>query len=200
MLVPSGSYKYYSWESKWLLTWLMRAFPSSSFLNRMDSNNSGISLTGSNLHNNKASIKIRSENKQTETKWKTNSGSHAPTRVTRALEVSTRNSYARGFPSRPGSGAPGRAIRVRRESGQIACLTHVRCRVRTCLTSRWSTRVDHRFHRAPPHASRRVAASPPSLRRFFPFSRPLSRFDLFSFDFFIFQFVNRFNKFSSLTL
>ena len=67
MLVPSGSYKYCSWESKWLLTWLTRAFPSSSFLDGMDSNNSEISFTGPNSHNNRVSIKIESENKQTET-------------------------------------------------------------------------------------------------------------------------------------
>ena len=69
MLVPSGSYKYCSWESKWLLTWLTRAFPNSSFLDGMDSNNSGISFTSPNSHNNKVSIKIGSETKQTEIEW-----------------------------------------------------------------------------------------------------------------------------------
>ena len=70
MLVPSDSYKYCSWESKWLLTWLTRVFPSSSFLDGLDSNNSGIFLTGPNLHNNRVSIEIGSENKQIETKRK----------------------------------------------------------------------------------------------------------------------------------
>ena len=32
MLISSGSYKYYSWESKWLLTCLTRAYPNSNFV------------------------------------------------------------------------------------------------------------------------------------------------------------------------
>ena len=72
MLVPSGSYKYCSWESKWLLTWLIRAFSSSSFLDGMDSNKSEISFTSPNSHNNRVSIKIGSENKQTETEREEN--------------------------------------------------------------------------------------------------------------------------------
>ena len=100
MLVPSGSYKYCSWESKWLLTWLTRAFPSSSFLDRMDSNNSGISFTGPNSHNNRVSIKIGSENKQTETKREEK----------RCLTRPTRASYARmphsGALRAGGSGRP----------------------------------------------------------------------------------------------
>ena len=67
MLVPSGFYKYCSWESRWLLTWLTRAFPSSSFLDGKDSKNSGIFLTGPNSHNNRVNIKIGTKNKQTET-------------------------------------------------------------------------------------------------------------------------------------
>ena len=43
--------------NKWLLTWLTRAFPSSSFLDGKDSKNSGIFLTGPNSHNNKVSVK-----------------------------------------------------------------------------------------------------------------------------------------------
>ena len=70
MLVPSGSYKYCSSESKWVLTWSTRAFLSSSFLDGKDSKNSGILLTGPNSHNNRVSIKIGSENKQTETERK----------------------------------------------------------------------------------------------------------------------------------
>ena len=68
MLVPRGSYKYCSWESKWLLTWLTRAFLSSSFLDGKDSKNSVISLTGPNSL--RVNIKIRSENKQTKTERK----------------------------------------------------------------------------------------------------------------------------------
>ena len=69
MLVPSGSYKYCSWESN---TWLTRAFPSSNFLDGKDSNKSEISFTSSNSHNNRVSVNIGSENKQTETEREEN--------------------------------------------------------------------------------------------------------------------------------
>ena len=122
MLVPSGSYKYCSWESKWLLTWFTRAFPSSSFLDRMDSNNSGIFLTGPNLHNNRVSIKIGSKNKQIETERKEKIVPHAPPRTSHAPWRFLRAIPTRACPCAASEQArvrePGRAIRVRCGSGR----------------------------------------------------------------------------------
>ena len=143
MLVPSGSYKYYSWESKWLLTWLTRAFPSSSFLDGMDFNNSGLSLTGPNTHNNRVSIKIGSENKQTETEREEKrclTRPHArrtrPGRSLRALP--TRACPTRFSPAQARvRGAVSGALRAARVGpAGSARLTRARCRVRTRLTSR----------------------------------------------------------------
>ena len=118
MLVPSSSYKYCSWESKWLLTWLTRTFPSLSFLDGMDFNNSEISLTGPNLHNNRVSIQIGSENKQIETERKEKQWlTHPHARHTRP-GGSLRAIPTCGFPSRRESEALGRAVRVWRGSGR----------------------------------------------------------------------------------
>ena len=114
MLVPSGSYKYCSWKSKWLLTWSTRAFPISSFLDRMDSNNSGIFFTGPNSHNNRVSVKIGSEHKQTETEWEEKRClTRAHARCTRPGRSLRARALRASSPRRRGSEAPGRAGRVR---------------------------------------------------------------------------------------
>ena len=143
MLVPSGSYKYCSWESKWLLTWLTRAFPSSSFLDGIDSNKSEIFFTSPNSHNNRVSIKIGSENKQTETEREEKRCLTRPharrTRLRRSLRAlptracPTRFSPAQARVRGAGSGAS-RAAWV--GPAGSARLTRARCRVRTRLTSR----------------------------------------------------------------
>ena len=68
MLNPSSSYKYYSLESKRLLTWLTRVFFDLESLTGEGSKNYEISLMGPNSHNNKVSILIGMKNKQTDEK------------------------------------------------------------------------------------------------------------------------------------
>ena len=66
MLVLSDSYKYCSWDSKWLLTWLTCAFPSSILFAGKGSKNYGISLIDPNSHKNRIRVGIGAKNKQTE--------------------------------------------------------------------------------------------------------------------------------------
>ena len=137
MLVPSGSYKYCSWESKWLLTWLTRAFPSSSFLDGMDSNKSEISFTSPNSHNNRVSIKIGSENKQTETEREENRCLTRPHARHAHRGGALRARAPRAAP-RVGAGQRhlvGRFTCGAGRAGQV-CVPDASCRVRSCLTSR----------------------------------------------------------------
>ena len=218
MLIPSGSYKYCSWESKWLLTWLTRAFPSSSFLAERIPKilefpwHILIHIT----------IGSVSKSRRKTSKQKCNGGkttTHAPTRATSALWRITTHGSTRAYLLAQRLLSRGPESRVRPIASRLFSRCGLGCPLRTrvglnpalCRVSAnvWSTPHQPEHDTCLTSILPRSSLCRPTRGDILSLSCICLNFqivmririlDLFSSDFFMFKSVIRINKFSSWTL